>query len=361
MPSNRIIVHTEPVTEQEYCDLIENWDAGDDDSDEEQIRIEVTDANNNNDEQQWSEELDSDDESYENHCIQLFATRKAKAQIKVNTLADPQSTRRITRSVSNPAASVTNSEEPTQCVDEIFKPIYCHTPKAQIEWVQSQNFVRRNTTYDHPIQSVKQIKTPYAYFSEYLSPEFFENVAHYTNIYSYQTESTSFKTVTEKEVEIVFAFHIMMGCLKFPRLSLFWSNSLGLPFFYQHMSRNRFSAIRNHLHLVDNRLRPDDCVDKLFKVRPIIEAVRQRCLQHELEENLCIDEQIIPFKGRLSFKQYIKGKPCPWGLKVYALCGKSGMPYDFFVYQGLSSRSNSISNTNRTKNISNCFQVHLLS
>lgn len=78
-------------------------------------------------------------------------------------------------------------------------------------------------------------------------------------------------------------------------------------------------------------------MDKLYKVRPIIDSVRQRCLQLELEENLCIDEQIIPFRGKLSIKQYIKGKPSPWGLKVYALCGKSGMPYDFIVYQGATT------------------------
>lgn len=30
----------------------------------------------------------------------------------------------------------------------------------------------------------------------------------------------------------------------------------------------------------------------------------------------------------------MKGKPCPWGIKVYVLCGSSGQPYDFFLYQG---------------------------
>lgn len=34
-----------------------------------------------------------------------------------------------------------------------------------------------------------------------------------------------------------------------------------------------------------------------------------------LEERLCIDEQIIPFKGKLDTKQYAKGKPKPWGFK----------------------------------------------
>lgn len=46
------------------------------------------------------------------------------------------------------------------------------------------------------------------------------------------------------------------------------------------------------------------------------------------------DEQIVPFTGQLNVKQYIKGKPTPYGIKIYALCGKSGLLYDFLLYQG---------------------------
>lgn len=28
------------------------------------------------------------------------------------------------------------------------------------------------------------------------------------------------------------------------------------------------------------------------------------------------------------------GKPCPWGVKIFALYGKSGLLYDFIIYQG---------------------------
>ncbi|KAG5888641.1 hypothetical protein JTB14_021266 [Gonioctena quinquepunctata] len=48
----------------------------------------------------------------------------------------------------------------------------------------------------------------------------------------------------------------------------------------------------------------------------------------------CIDEQIRPFKGRLSIKQYIKNKPHPWGLKLYLLGGESGLTYNFLIYPG---------------------------
>lgn len=80
--------------------------------------------------------------------------------------------------------------------------------------------------------------------------------------------------------------------------------------------------------------KPENYEDKLYKVRPIIESVRRRCLELKLEEQLCVDEQIVPFTGHLSIKQYIKGKPCPWGVKIFVLCGKSGLAYDLIPYQG---------------------------
>lgn len=43
---------------------------------------------------------------------------------------------------------------------------------------------------------------------------------------------------------------------------------------------------------------------------------------------------MIPFKGRSSMKQYIKNKPHKWGVKLFALCGASGMLYDFEIYTG---------------------------
>lgn len=48
---------------------------------------------------------------------------------------------------------------------------------------------------------------------------------------------------------------------------------------------------------------------------------------------MAVDEQ-IPFKGTLNCKQYIKSKPTKWGIKIFAICGASGLLYDFIPYQG---------------------------
>ena len=49
---------------------------------------------------------------------------------------------------------------------------------------------------------------------------------------------------------------------------------------------------------------------------------------------LSMDESLVLFKGRLSFKQYISSKRSRFGIKLYQLCTPSGMLLDFLVYHG---------------------------
>ena len=56
----------------------------------------------------------------------------------------------------------------------------------------------------------------------------------------------------------------------------------------------------------------------------------------EPEEMHATDEQMIPFKGRSSMKQYMKKKPHNWGFKLFARAGTSGIIYDFKLSTGKS-------------------------
>ncbi|KAI4469673.1 transposase is4 [Holotrichia oblita] len=103
------------------------------------------------------------------------------------------------------------------------------------------------------------------------------------------------------------------------------------------MARDEFFQVRSNLHCVNNLELPENCQDRLYKVRPLYDAIRKRCLELDIEENLCIDAQMVPFRGNISIKQYVKGKPTPWGVKIFVLCGKSGMAYDFVIYQGATT------------------------
>ncbi|XP_022167869.1 piggyBac transposable element-derived protein 4-like, partial [Myzus persicae] len=88
----------------------------------------------------------------------------------------------------------------------------------------------------------------------------------------------------------------------------------------------------------NNKAIPKENSDKFVKIRPLYNSFIKRCAQLPVEQNLSVDEQIVPFKGNLSIKQYIRGKPSPWGIKNFLLCGQSGLVYNLLLYQGSSTQ-----------------------
>ena len=78
-----------------------------------------------------------------------------------------------------------------------------------------------------------------------------------------------------------------------------------------------------YLHLADiNNLAASDM---LTKVRPFYEMMNQRFLKSfQLEENLCVEETMIPFYRKLSAKHYVKGKPIKFGHNLWCLNSRLG-------------------------------------
>ena len=105
----------------------------------------------------------------------------------------------------------------------------------------------------------------------------------------------------------------------------YWSNSW--PYqsnnFRDIMSSCRFELLLKFLHLNDSRRQPargQPGYDKLYKVRPLLEAVvRNFQANYSPSENLSINESMIGFKGRLAFLQYMPKKPQKWGMKAWVL------------------------------------------
>ncbi|KAJ8866063.1 hypothetical protein PR048_033587 [Dryococelus australis] len=84
---------------------------------------------------------------------------------------------------------------------------------------------------------------------------------------------------------------------------MYWEPSFRIPLICENLSINRFYKLRQNFH----------------KVSPIYDCIRSRSLELEMEERLSIDEQMVPFKGTLNFKQYVRNKPIRWGVKILAL------------------------------------------
>ncbi|CAF3441226.1 unnamed protein product [Rotaria sp. Silwood2] len=104
------------------------------------------------------------------------------------------------------------------------------------------------------------------------------------------------------------------------------------------MSRDRFLQIKKYLHVVDNTTQSnqqDPEYDRAFKIRPLLNIIKENFRKIPKEENLSVDEQIIPFKGKSIMKQQMPNKPHRWGYKMFLLAGgASGICYDFIFYTG---------------------------
>ena len=71
--------------------------------------------------------------------------------------------------------------------------------------------------------------------------------------------------------------------------------------------------------------------------------VTQRTLYDyfQVSRDLRVDECMVAFKGRLSFKQYMPAKPTKWGIKIWYVCdARLGYCLGYDVYTGKARRKN---------------------
>lgn len=75
--------------------------------------------------------------------------------------------------------------------------------------------------------------------------------------------------------------------------------------------------------------------NRLWKVQPVLDAVKGGCNKILRQPgNYSIDEQMVPFVGKTTLKQYVPNKPRPVGLKNFVITTSDGIMIDFEMYQG---------------------------
>ena len=101
------------------------------------------------------------------------------------------------------------------------------------------------------------------------------------------------------------------------------------------MSKNRFVKLQKHLRFDDINTRSTRrAKDKFGPIRQLWSKLNTTLTKHYIPgKNLTIDEQLLPFCGRVSFRQYIPSKPDKYGMKIWLICDSDtsypllGIPY----------------------------------
>ena len=161
-------------------------------------------------------------------------------------------------------------------------------------------------------------------------------VVENSHLYARSKGNTSFSTIPD-EVRAFVAILLVSGYSPAPRRKMYWSHDEDVhnEAIAASMTRNRFCEMMKYLHVSDNaNLQADD---KISKVWPLLSMLNEKFI-HYFEflktQNLSIDESMVPYYGRHSAKQFIRGKPICFGYKMWVLTTALGYVVQFEPYQG---------------------------
>ncbi|KAK3516521.1 hypothetical protein QTP70_019903 [Hemibagrus guttatus] len=87
---------------------------------------------------------------------------------------------------------------------------------------------------------------------------------------------------------------------------------------------NQWESIKQFLHFANITDQVPDG-DKLFKIRPLLNFLTASFNSIQMDKMLCVDKQMIPFKGKNQLKQYVPMKSKLWGYKVFILADQNGI------------------------------------
>ena len=139
------------------------------------------------------------------------------------------------------------------------------------------------------------------------------------------------------EMKTFFGICEAMAILKLPEIHLYWQRKYSLfeiADWNQHMNRDRFVAILRYLKLCDeeDEIQPQQVApeqppaqsDKLYKVRRFLDQLLPGyAAEWTGNQWLAIDDQMIPYRGRVGFRQFVANKPKRLEIKVWAMADAS--------------------------------------
>ena len=121
------------------------------------------------------------------------------------------------------------------------------------------------------------------------------------------------------------ALYHLTGIKGKPEINQYWNTnpSLKTSYFNNVMSRNLFQLITEFFHFNDssNYDSKDPCRDRLFKICPVVDYLTRKSKSvYTPGKHVAIDEELLLWKSRLRFKQYIPNKRVRFGIKMFSLC-----------------------------------------
>ena len=151
------------------------------------------------------------------------------------------------------------------------------------------------------------------------------------------SRENSWPPITLNDIRLYIAILIYRGLIWKPTIHKYYTknilfSTLGVPVI---LPLQKFIFIEKYLHFVHNTtLTPE--LGRRAKIAPIFDyLVDKFCCNYIPESDVSIEESLLLWKGRLSWKQYIPRKRSRFGLKSFVLAeAESGYIWNSILYSG---------------------------
>ncbi|RVE52535.1 hypothetical protein evm_002929 [Chilo suppressalis] len=188
-------------------------------------------------------------------------------------------------------------------------------------------------------------KTPSEIYKLFLTEDIIKKMVIETNNYAAQfiennnlkskSRSNQWNSTNYDEMLRFLGVIMVMGLNKVPHINDYWSKKslYRNEYICSVMKRDRFLLLLKFWHFSEDHI--GSKTDKLHKIRDIFNMLLER-FNNILTpgKHVVIDETMIPWPGRLKFRQYIKNKTHKYGVKLYKICTPEGYTYDILIYTG---------------------------
>lgn len=143
-----------------------------------------------------------------------------------------------------------------------------------------------------------------------------------------------------------------MGLVKLPKLADYWSTDeiTGQHFPRAVMSRNRFELLLQMIHFSKDD--DNNKSDRLHRVQHLLDTLNDNFKKNFIPgQDICVDESMVPFRGRLLFRQYNKQKRHKYGIKLFKLCTLPGYTFKINIYAGKQNEEINVTPQNVVMNL----------
>lgn len=186
-----------------------------------------------------------------------------------------------------------------------------------------------------PIDDAKNANSISDCFKIFITDSLIEIITECTNVYieqikkNYSRERDA-KSTDTNEMKALLGLLYFIGLFKSGRQNIkdLWkTDGTGVDIIYCTMSYNRFGFLLRCIRFDNiNDRKERKKIDKLAPIRNIFNIFVENCRKAIVPgPHLTIDEQLVAFRGRCPFRQYIPSKPARYGLKVFALVDSETM------------------------------------